>query len=141
MKTDRTLFRQMLENLVANAIKFTDAGSVSLGLPPAGMGGLDFIVADTGIGIPADKLDSIFEDFYQVDRTRGRGIGLGLAIVRRIAALLDLSVNVQSEPGKGTQFRIAIPAEQGHPGCSPSSPPAPHPLRSGNPRPAPQSCW
>ncbi len=110
VKTDRTLFRQLLQNLIANAIKFTDEGSVNLACRPR-TGGLDITVTDTGIGIPADKLDSIFEDFYQVDRTRGRGIGLGLAIVRRIAALLDLSVNVQSEPGKGTQFRVAIPAE------------------------------
>ena len=111
VKTDRTLFRQLLENLIANAIKFTESGSVSLTCIPR-TGGLDISVVDTGIGIAADKLDSIFEDFYQVDRTRSRGVGLGLAIVRRIAALLELSVDVESEPGKGTRFRVAIPAER-----------------------------
>ncbi len=109
VKTDRTLFRQLLENLIANAVKFTETGGVNLTCLSR-RDGLDIMVADTGIGIAADKIGSIFDDFYQVDRTRGRGIGLGLAIVRRIATLLDLSVDVKSEPGKGTQFRVGIPA-------------------------------
>lgn len=109
VKTDRTLFRQLLENLIANAIKFTESGGVNLSCLFL-EDGLVITVADTGIGIADDKIGSIFDDFYQVDRTRGRGTGLGLAIVRRIASLLDLSVDVQSEPGKGSEFRVGVPA-------------------------------
>jgi PAS domain S-box-containing protein len=109
VKTDRTLFRQLLENLIANAIKFTETGGIKLGCL-SGTDGLVITVADTGIGIAPDKIGAIFDDFYQVDRAYGQGIGLGLAIVRRIASLLGLSVDVSSEPGKGTRFQVGVPA-------------------------------
>lgn len=111
IKTDRTLFRQLLENLVANAIKYTEMGSVSLSCVSQ-TGSLTIRVADTGVGIAPEQLGSIFDEFYQVNRARRQGVGLGLAIVKRIAALLDLSIEVQSQPGRGTQFQIGVPATQ-----------------------------
>lgn len=109
LRTDRTLLRQLLENLVGNAIKYTEAGSVRLACRPDG-NGLVITVTDTGIGIPAGRLDRIFDEYYQIGQSGHYGVGLGLAIVKRIAALLDLGIAVASEPGKGTEFRVAIPA-------------------------------
>ncbi|MBX3703529.1 MAG: PAS domain S-box protein [Steroidobacteraceae bacterium] len=108
LRTDRTLLRQLLENLVGNAIKYTEAGSVRLACRADG-DGLMMTVTDTGIGIPASRLDRIFDEYYQIGQSGHYGVGLGLAIVKRIAALLDLGVAVQSEPGRGTEFRISIP--------------------------------
>ncbi len=112
IQTDRTLFRQLMENLLTNAIKYTDAGTVTLrtSVRPEG---LAISVADTGVGIPADQLDSIFDEFYQVDSKSGRrGVGLGLAIVKRIANLLGLSIEVESSTGRGSEFRVIVPAVQ-----------------------------
>jgi PAS domain S-box-containing protein len=109
VRTDRTLFRQLLENLLANALKFTESGGIRLG---GSLQETRFVieVADTGIGIAPEQLDSIFEEYYQVDRVRRQGVGLGLSIVKRIAALLEFALDAHSEPGNGTRFRIAIPA-------------------------------
>ncbi|HXV40431.1 MAG TPA: ATP-binding protein [Steroidobacteraceae bacterium] len=109
LRTDRTLLRQLLENLVGNAIKYTETGSVRLACRPDG-NGLVITVTDTGIGIPAGRLDRIFDEYYQIGQSGHYGVGLGLAIVKRIAALLDLGITVASEPGHGTEFRVAIPA-------------------------------
>jgi len=109
LRTDRTLLRQLLENLVGNAIKYTEAGSVRLACRPEG-NGLVITVTDTGIGIPAARIDRIFDEYYQIGQSGHYGVGLGLAIVKRIAALLDLGIAVESEPGRGTEFRVAIPA-------------------------------
>lgn len=112
IRTDRTLFRQLLENLVGNAIKYTEAGSVRLSSSLSRSSGLSIMVVDTGIGIAPDHLGSIFDEYYQVSRSRRRGVGLGLAIVKRVAAMLDISIEVQSELGRGTQFQIGVPAER-----------------------------
>lgn len=112
IKTDPTLLRQLLENLVANAIKYTEAGSVRLSSSFSQLGGLAIMVADTGIGIAPDHLGSIFDEYYQVSRSRRKGVGLGLAIVKRIATLLDISIEVHSELGRGTRFQIGVPAER-----------------------------
>lgn len=109
LRTDRTLLRQLLENLLGNAIKYTETGSVHLVCRPEGAG-LVITVTDTGIGIPAGRLDRIFDEYYQIGQSGHYGVGLGLAIVRRIAALLDLSVTVESEPGRGSEFKVSIPA-------------------------------
>jgi PAS domain S-box-containing protein len=109
LRTDRTLLRQLLENLVGNAIKYTETGSVQLACRAEG-DGLVITVTDTGIGIPAARLDRIFDEYYQIGQSGHYGVGLGLAIVKRIAALLDLGIEVKSEPGRGTQFRVGIPA-------------------------------
>ncbi len=135
VRTDRTLFRQLLENLLANAIKYTDNGGVQLICRPHGQG-LRITVGDTGIGIAPENLRHIFDEFYQVQRNGRQGVGLGLAIVKRIVQLLDLTIEVQSTLNQGTQFHVDIPGDQiarmsplattdaAADGCSHESPPA-----------------
>jgi|HigsolmetaAR205D_1030408.scaffolds.fasta_scaffold00293_3 PAS domain S-box-containing protein len=110
ISTDRTLFYQLLQNLIGNAIKYTDRGTVNVACV-ADADGLTVTVTDTGIGIPADKLERIFDEYYQVDThgAKRMGVGLGLAIVREVSRLLGMTVTVTSTIGKGTQVRVAIP--------------------------------
>ncbi len=112
--SDATRLRQILVNLIGNAVKFTDAGSVTLRVsvldeadPPM----LEFAVVDTGIGIPAEKLNSVFQPFTQVEEHGGRhgGTGLGLTISRELVRLLDGDITVESEPGRGSTFRLRVP--------------------------------
>jgi signal transduction histidine kinase len=112
---ERRLF-QVLLNLVANAVKFTERGSVGvrLTLAPARGGSAcraRFEVTDTGIGIPADKLEMIFDSFTQVDGSTARrysGTGLGLAIARRLARLMGGELAVRSQPGAGSTFSLDV---------------------------------
>ena len=108
--TDRTLFYQMLQNLVGNALKYTDRGEVTVTCTQAN--GLIIEVADTGVGIPADKLDRIFDEYYQVDTQGAKrmGVGLGLAIVKEVARLLGFTVQVTSRLGEGTTATLRVPA-------------------------------
>lgn len=108
--TDRALCTQLLENLLGNALKYTDQGSVSLKCT-AEDGALVLSVEDTGIGIPADKLDRIFDEYYQVDTHGAKrvGVGLGLAIVKEVTRLLGFSISISSTVGAGTQARVRIP--------------------------------
>jgi PAS domain S-box-containing protein len=110
ISTDRTLFYQLLQNLVGNAVKYTDHGTVNVACV-ADADGLTVTVTDTGIGIPADKLERIFDEYYQVDThgAKRMGVGLGLAIVREVSRLLGMTVAVTSSQGSGTQVRVAIP--------------------------------
>jgi PAS domain S-box-containing protein len=108
---DRDRIRQILLNLAGNAIKFTDRGGVGIALGYSG-GGVEISVTDTGPGIPAERLQAIFEEFEQGDNTatrRHEGTGLGLAIVRRLAILMGGDVSVESEPGHGACFRVRLP--------------------------------
>ena len=115
---DGMRLRQVLMNLVGNAIKFTEAGSVEIRVDcrkaDEGPTLLTLAVTDTGIGIPADKLDAIFEKFTQVDgsmtRTYG-GTGLGLTIVRQLMELMGGTVSVESRLGHGSAFRVSLPLE------------------------------
>jgi signal transduction histidine kinase/ActR/RegA family two-component response regulator len=116
--TDVTRLQQILKNLLANAFKFTERGSVTLRIerrPPAGgaQGArLAFAVRDTGIGIPEDKQRIIFEAFQQADGTTSRkygGTGLGLTISREIARLLGGTIGVESAPGAGSVFTVLMP--------------------------------
>ena len=111
VKGDPTRLRQVLNNLVSNAIKFTQAGEVGielklLGQPAGDSLALGFVVRDTGIGIPADKLEAIFEPFVQADGSTTRkfgGTGLGLAICRRIVRLMGGEIHAEN-PGAGSRF-------------------------------------
>jgi PAS domain S-box-containing protein len=112
---DPVRIRQMLSNLVSNAIKFTDAGSVRVEGREAsrseGKATLVFEVADTGIGIPEDQRNQLFQPFTQLDGTATRrhgGTGLGLSIVRRLAEMMGGSVGVESIEGQGSTFRFSI---------------------------------
>ena len=112
---DLTKLRQSLFNLLSNAAKFTHEGTVTLNaarIQKDGQDWLSFAVRDTGIGIPADKLEAVFEEFTQADGSTTRdygGTGLGLAISRRICQLLGGDITVQSQPGEGSTFTIEIP--------------------------------
>ncbi|MCT4372328.1 response regulator [Yangia mangrovi] len=113
---DRTRLRQVLVNLVGNAIKFTENGEIQLSLIALSPDGtLTFEVDDNGIGIPEDQLERIFEDFVTLDSSYMRaaeGTGLGLGIVRRLVQAMGGEVSVESDPGKGTRFHVALPAER-----------------------------
>ena len=111
--------RQVLLNLLSNAVKFTESGEVIVHVDaePAGRGmhRLHFAVRDTGIGIPQDRMDRLFESFSQVDASTSRrygGTGLGLAISKRIVELMDGTMWVESEEGKGSTFHIALTAPE-----------------------------
>jgi signal transduction histidine kinase/ActR/RegA family two-component response regulator len=106
--------RQILSNLVSNALKFTDAGEVRLSLGRRAEA-LEFTVSDTGIGIPAGRLPDLFQNFEQVDASTTRrfgGTGLGLAICRQLAALMGGEVEVASREGAGSQFRLIVRLER-----------------------------
>jgi signal transduction histidine kinase len=111
ISTDEIRLRQILDNLIGNAIKFTSSGSVVLSVKKEG----DFIrysVSDTGIGIPEHQQTSIFERFMQADQAQGTnygGTGLGLAISKNLIELLGGKIYVQSEVGKGSTFYFRLP--------------------------------
>ncbi|HET9448651.1 MAG TPA: ATP-binding protein, partial [Steroidobacteraceae bacterium] len=110
LSTDRTLFYQLLQNLVGNALKYTDHGSVRVRCTAEAEHSV-IAIEDTGIGIPADKLERIFDEYYQVDThgAKRMGVGLGLAIVKEVARLLGFSVRIQSNVGEGTRAFLRIP--------------------------------
>ena len=109
--TDETLLEQIVRNLLGNAIKYTDSGSISTVVTANAEGAL-LTVKDTGRGIPLEAQPHVFEEFYQVDnpgRDRSRGLGLGLAITRRLVDLLGLELTMSSALGIGTTFTIRLP--------------------------------
>jgi two-component system, sensor histidine kinase len=106
---DPVLVRRILKQLLDNAMKFTPAGKVLLGARRRGKK-LRLIVADTGVGIPAEQQAFVFEPYNQLDPGReAGGLGLGLAIARRLAALAGLEIGIRSAPGKGAFFWIDVP--------------------------------
>lgn len=115
---DPTRFRQVLVNLVGNAIKFTETGGIEVRVVAPEPHELDMAhiaVTDTGIGIPSDRLEAIFEAFEQADRGTTRrfgGTGLGLSITARLIELMGGRIWVESEPGSGSTFRFTLPLPQ-----------------------------
>ena len=110
--TDAIRLRQILLNLIDNAIKFTDAGSVVVSVQ-AGPTLLEVAVADTGVGIAADQLERLFQPFSQLGTTANTpqaGTGLGLAISRQLVVALGGTIDVESTPGRGSVFRFRLPA-------------------------------
>lgn len=117
---DSQRLQQILKNLLANAVKFTEHGKVSLHVRAAGNGRIRFEVCDTGIGIAREQLDVIFEAFRQADgstRRRYGGTGLGLSISRDLAERMGGQIQVDSEPGRGSCFILELPL-QGAPAAS-----------------------
>jgi PAS domain S-box-containing protein len=113
LRTDGGKLRQMLINLIENAVKFTERGAVTVGALERGPDVI-FEVKDTGIGIAPENLERVFESFWQVEQRKTRrvgGSGLGLSTVRRLATLLGGNVSVESQQRVGSTFRIALPRE------------------------------
>jgi signal transduction histidine kinase len=109
LESDEPKLRQILVNLVTNAVKFTEHGAVTLQARSVA-GGVEFRVLDTGIGIPADQLGIIFEPFRRIEGVgHDGGTGLGLAIVARLTKLLGGRISVESEVGKGSRFTVFLP--------------------------------
>jgi signal transduction histidine kinase len=131
MKTDGRKLRQILDNLIGNAVKFTERGDISVTASPrpapvndAGPieeqsrshtePWIEFTVKDTGVGIPSDGIGRIFDKFYQVDSSETRrygGVGMGLYIAKRFAEVLGGTITVASTAGKGSTFTVTIPCE------------------------------
>jgi signal transduction histidine kinase/CheY-like chemotaxis protein len=112
--SDKFRLAQVSGNLIGNAIKFTNSGSVSLKVKVISktkkIAKLEFTVEDTGIGIEKDKIDFIFDSFYQINNKQAnKGAGLGLAIVKRLAEALGGTINVTSELDKGSIFTVVLP--------------------------------
>ncbi len=127
--TDPGRLKQALAHLVANAIKFTDSGTVSLGVDMLRQGRevshVRVSIADTGVGIPEDRIDQIFEPFSQVDNSITRrygGTGLGLSICRQLLTLLGGTVRAESAVGAGSVFLVDLPLKSAEFGCAPSDP-------------------
>ncbi|MCZ7563114.1 MAG: ATP-binding protein [Burkholderiales bacterium] len=123
---DRARLRQVFANLVSNALKFTDRGGVEVSVAAASEGAgrvrLECAVRDTGVGVPADKIETIFDAFSQADASTTRrfgGTGLGLSICRRLVEMMGGAIRVESQLGRGSTFRFSVGL-----------------LRGGMPRPA-----
>lgn len=115
--TDDRLLRQILSNLISNAVKYTNQGEIIVGIETHEEAGFDITVADTGVGVAPELHKQIFESFRQADNSRSRpheGAGLGLAIVKKIAAALGGDIKMESAPDIGTTFTVSIPAKRSY---------------------------
>jgi len=115
MSADARALRQILDNLISNALKFTEPGGRIVIATECRYGDVRIIVEDSGIGIPQESQTIIFEPFRQVDERLARakgGTGLGLPLVRRLAELHGGSATVESKPGRGSRFMVHLPAER-----------------------------
>jgi len=124
--TDGNLLLTLLRNLVSNAVKYTAHGGVLVGIRHRGDRAL-IQVWDTGVGIATGLMDSIFEEYFQVDnpeRDRAKGVGLGLSIVKRLCQLLDIELHVRSREGKGSVFELGMPLANASNGYVPVTAPS-----------------
>jgi len=132
--SDPILLERVLRNLISNAVNYTDAGRILVGCR-RGRGTITVEVWDTGRGIAPEQSEQVFQEFYQIDnpeRDRSKGLGLGLAIVRRIAPLIGGVLTLRSEPGRGSVFRLALPrAGAGDLPAAGDAPPALGAMRTG----------
>lgn len=112
---DRGVLTEILDNIIANAVRYTDSGSVTVSAEKVGTE-IQISVTDTGCGIPPEKQDLVFEEFVQLESSEGlggeSGMGLGLPIVHRLCNLHELRYDLESEVGKGTTFRIFVAASE-----------------------------
>lgn len=111
VRSDFDLLSRIIENFLSNSIRYTEEGRIVLGVRRRG-DSVRIEVWDSGIGIPKDQLDYVFEEFVQLKnpaRNRTKGLGLGLSIVQRIARLLEAEIDVRSEPPKGSMFAVTVP--------------------------------
>ncbi|MDI6403021.1 response regulator, partial [Balneolaceae bacterium ANBcel3] len=114
ISADFTKIQQILVNLFRNAVKFTDKGSIEVGVYTLKPGEITFYVKDTGIGIPKEKQGVIFDFFRQVEEGNTRrfsGLGIGLAISKKITDVLQGRLHVESEAGQGSTFYLSVPVE------------------------------
>ena len=124
-QTDPSLLRRVLSNLLTNAIKFTPSGWVRLALFEH-QGQAQIVVQDSGPGIPVELQERVFEEFFQVGneaRDRTQGLGLGLAIVRRLVKLMGLELRLNSPPGQGCHFSLVLPLQSPPTLSTPAAPP------------------
>ncbi len=113
LKSDGNKIRHILQNLIGNAVKFTEKGKVEVTALKKDKY-LQILVSDTGIGIPSDQISNIFDEFRQIDSSTSRkygGTGLGLSIAKRYARMLGGTIEVESTPGKGSNFTFILPLE------------------------------
>jgi signal transduction histidine kinase/CheY-like chemotaxis protein len=108
VRSDPVLLERMLKNLVTNAIRYTERGHIVIGCRRLGSERIRLEVADSGIGIPSQEQDRIFEEYYQLAGASTQGLGLGLSIVKGLGALLGHKVAVRSAPGRGSVFSIVL---------------------------------
>ncbi|MGQ7846906.1 ATP-binding response regulator [Granulosicoccus sp. 3-233] len=109
---DAILLERVLRNLVSNAIQYTNHGMITMRCEEHLEGSKMVILRDTGIGIPPDATEDVFSEYYQLNnpsRDRNNGLGLGLAIVRRLCELMDMPLEMESVEGQGTVFRLIVP--------------------------------
>ena len=115
VRSDRQKVKQIVLNLLSNALKFTPAGAVTMTASyDARLRQVAIAVKDTGVGIPEDDQVKVFEDFRQLDASPARGYGgtgLGLSICRRLAQILGGTIDLQSTPGQGSTFTLRLPAK------------------------------
>ena len=110
--SDSILLERVLRNLLSNAVQYTHTGFVSISCQDDVDGSKLITLEDSGIGIPSENSEDVFSEYYQLNnlnRDRSKGLGLGLAIVRRLCELMGIPLEMQSEEGRGTAFKLIVP--------------------------------
>jgi signal transduction histidine kinase len=122
LRGDRVKLARILQNLVENALRFTDSGGVRVAAEPIAGGGVQIRVTDTGRGIPPEDVCRVFDEFFQADRTDGRreGSGLGLATAKRLIDAMGGRLDVRSVQGRGSSFTVVLPPLRRRDGSRPA---------------------